>query len=153
VPTVSAASDSSAVELGLRFQSTQSGKIYGVRFYKGTGNTGTHTGSLWTAAGALLATATFTNETATGWQTVSFASPVAVTAGTTYIVSYHAPSGHYAGDGSFFASAGVTTGPLTALSNAAAGGNGVYVYGAGGVAPTQTYNSTNYWVDVVFNTS
>jgi N,N-dimethylformamidase beta subunit-like protein/uncharacterized protein DUF4082/Big-like domain-containing protein len=153
VPTVTAANDSPAVELGLRFQTTQSGKIYGVRFYKGTGNTGTHTGSLWSAAGALLATATFTNETATGWQTVSFASPVAVTAGTTYIVSYHAPSGHYAADASYFASAGVTTGPLTALSNAAAGGNGVYVYGAGGVAPTQTYNSTNYWVDVVFNTS
>ena len=34
------------------------------RFYKGTGNNGTHTGSLWSATGTLLATGTFTNETA-----------------------------------------------------------------------------------------
>jgi hypothetical protein len=153
VPTVSAQNDPSSVELGLRFQASQSGSVTGVRFYKGAGNTGTHTGSLWTAAGALLATVTFTNETATGWQTASFNSPVAITAGTTYIVSYHAPNGEYAGDNNYFASAGVTTGPLTALSNAAAGGNGVYAYGSGGVAPTSTYNSTNYWVDVVFSTS
>ncbi len=40
-------------------------------------------------------------------------------------------------------------GPLTALADGAGGGNGVYLYGAGGF-PTQTYNATNYWVDVVF---
>ena len=33
------------------------------------------------------------------------------------------------------------------------GPNGVYRYGAGGVFPTDTYQSTNYWVDVVFQTS
>ena len=134
----------------MRFTSDLAGVVTGVRFYKGTSNTGTHTGSLWSATGALLATATFTGETASGWQQVSFSSPVAITAGTTYIVSYHAPVGNYAANGAYFASAGTTNGQLTALSNAAAGGNGVYVYGAGGVAPTSTYNSTNYWVDVVF---
>ena len=41
------------------------------------------------------------------------------------------------------------TGPLTALADGAAGGNGVYRYGAGGF-PDQTYNASNYWVDVVF---
>ena len=43
-------------------------------------------------------------------------------------------------------------GPLEALSNSAAGGNGVYRYGTTGF-PTETFNSANYWVDVVFDTS
>ena len=68
----------------------------GVRFYKGTGNTGTHVGSLWSPERAAARPGTFTDETATGWQTATFTSPVAVTAGQTYIVSYTAPVGHYA---------------------------------------------------------
>ena len=65
-----AAADSgyaSPVELGLRFTPTQNGFISGVRFYKSTSNKGTHIGNLWTASGQLLATGTFTNETASGW--------------------------------------------------------------------------------------
>ncbi len=38
----------------------------------------------------------FTGETDTGWQTATFAQPVAVSAGTSYVVSYTDPSGHYA---------------------------------------------------------
>ena len=151
VPGTASQSDSSAVELGVKFQSSTAGTITGVRFYKGAGNTGTHTGSLWSASGALLATATFSGESATGWQTVTFASPVSVTAGTTYIASYYTSVGHYAGDQNYFATAGTTNGSLTALSSpASAGGNGVYRYGTGGVAPTSTYLATNYWVDVLF---
>ena len=59
-------------------------------------NTGTHVGRLWSSAGQLLAQATFTNETASGWQQVSFATPVAIKANTVYVVSYHAPVGRYA---------------------------------------------------------
>ena len=36
----------------------------GVRFYKSAANIGTHVGSLWTATGDLLASGTFTNESA-----------------------------------------------------------------------------------------
>ena len=39
------------------------GRVLGVRFYKGPGNTGTHTGSLWTATGERVATGTFADET------------------------------------------------------------------------------------------
>jgi hypothetical protein len=39
---------------------------------------------------------------------------------------------------------------LSAPSNGASGGNGVYVYGAGGQFPSSSFNATNYWVDVVF---
>ena len=66
-----------------------------MRFYKSTANTGTHVGNLWTANGTLLATGTFSGETASGWQQLNFTSPVDITAGTTYVASYYAPRGHY----------------------------------------------------------
>src|SRR5581483_4660408 len=128
-----------------------SGSVTGVRFYKGPLNTGVHIGNLWSSAGTLLASATFTNETASGWQQVNFAAPVAIQANTTYVVSYFAPQGEYAFDGSFFANSGVTNGPLHALSNAEGGGNGVFNYGSTSSFPSQSFNATNYWVDVVFS--
>ncbi|MGB8650535.1 MAG: DUF4082 domain-containing protein, partial [Mycobacteriales bacterium] len=97
-PAVTSDPDSAGVELGVRFRSDVPGAIDGVRFYKGTGNTGTHTGSLWTSGGRRLARATFTSETSTGWQTVRFASPVPIAANTTYVASYYASRGHYAAD-------------------------------------------------------
>src|SRR6185295_6006740 len=70
------------VEVGLRFRANSSGYITGIRFYKASTNTGTHTGTLWTSAGVPLATATFTNESASGWQQVFFSKPVAISANT-----------------------------------------------------------------------
>jgi hypothetical protein len=139
------AADTSAVNLGVQFQASSSGFIGGVRLYKESDNTGTHTGSLWTASGTLLATGTFTNETASGWQELDFSSPVAITAGTTYVASYHTNTGHYAVTSNGLASP-VTNGPLTALS-----GGGVYAYGSGNVFPTTSFNASNYWVDVVYS--
>ncbi len=129
------------------------GYITGIRFYKGSMNTGTHVGSLWSSAGTLLARATFTNETASGWQQVTFATPVSITANTTYVASYHTNVGHYAGDNNYFATTGVTNGPLSALATGVSGGNGVYRAGATSVFPNQTWLSSNYWVDVVFATN
>ena len=142
-------SDSNAVELGVRFRADTSGTITGVRFYKSATNTGTHVGNLWTNAGTLLATATFTSETASGWQQVTFSTPVTITANTTYVVSYHTNTGNYGVNGAYFASAGVDNAPLHALATGVDGVNGVYVYGASAF-PTQTFNAANYWVDVVF---
>jgi Domain of unknown function (DUF4082)/Bacterial Ig-like domain len=140
------AADTSAVNLGLKFQAASDGTITAVRFYKETANTGTHTASLWTAGGTLLATGTFTGESASGWQELQFSTPVPVTAGTTYVASYHTGTGHYAYTPAGLSSA-VTNGPLTAQ---AAGG--VYAYGPDGVFPTSTFNNNNYWVDVVYTT-
>jgi hypothetical protein len=137
----------------VKFSSTENGYITGIRFYKGPYNTGTHVGNLWTSSGALLARATFTNETATGWQQVTFNTPVAISANTVYVASYHAPNGHYANDQYFFESQGVTSGPLQLLRNGTSGSNGVYAYGASSVFPSQSWHSSNYWVDVVFATS
>ena len=89
----------------MKFRADTDGCITGLRFYKGAANTGTHVGHLWTRTGTLLATATFSNETASGWQQVSFAPPVAITANTTYVASYSAPHGHYAVSDDYFATA------------------------------------------------
>ena len=141
---VTDASDTSSVELGVRFQATQNGTISGVRFYKEPDNTGTHTGTLWTASGTELATGTFSNESSQGWEELDFSSPVTVTAGTTYVASYHTSSGHYAVTSGGLNSA-VTNGPLTALAN-----GGVYAYGSSTIFPTNTFSGSNYWVDVVY---
>jgi hypothetical protein len=145
VPADTAVDDSGAVELGVRFVPSVSGTVTGVRFYQGPGNTGTHTGSLWTPSGTLLARVTFPSSSTDGWQVATFSTPVSVSAGTSYVVSYFAPNGHYAADTNFFASAW-TNGDLTAP----AGGNGLYHYSATGGFPNDTYQSTNYWVEPLF---
>ena len=53
-----------ATEVGVKFQADAFGTVTGIRFYKASTNTGTHIGNLWTSSGQLLATATFTGETA-----------------------------------------------------------------------------------------
>lgn len=150
-PAVPASSDARATEVGMRFRPLVNGTVTGVRFYKGTGNTGTHTGNLWTTGGTRLATVTFTGETATGWQTATFATPIAVTAGTTYVISYHTTSGHYASDDWAFATAGLSSWPLAALPDYLDGRNGVNRRTAQSRFPTSgAVRSNNYWVDVVF---
>jgi len=152
VPAVPDVDDPSPVNLGLKFRSDVNGFIKGVRFYKGAGNLGTHEGQLWTSTGTLLAEATFANETDSGWQEVQFDSAVPIAANATYIVSYHTNVGHYSANGGYFNTAGVDASPLHAAATGPAGGNGVYLYGAAGF-PTQTFNGTNYWVDVVFDST
>jgi hypothetical protein len=151
VPALASAGDSSTVNLGVRFSPDQGGFISGLRFYKGAANTGTHVGSLWTATGTLLASATYGSETASGWQQVNFATPVAVSAGTVYVASYFAPNGHYAGDNGYFTAAGVDNPPLHALQSLGSG-NGVYAYASGPAFPSSSFQASNYWVDVVFTT-
>src|SRR3954451_15736739 len=144
--------DPNAVELGVKFRADSSGYITGLRFYKYSQNTGTHVGNLWSSTGTLLGTVTFSNESASGWQNASFPSPVAITANTTYVASYHTNTGFYAATASGLATA-VDNAPLHALSDGTSGGNGVYAYGANTGFPNQTFSSTNYWVDPVFATT
>ncbi len=93
---------------------------------------------------------TFTNESASGWQTANLSSPVRVDPGTTYVVSYHTNVGHYSGDQYYFAGKGAGKYAVRALADGVDGGSGVYKYGTGSAFPTSTYRATNYWVDVAF---
>jgi hypothetical protein len=92
----------------------------------------------------------FSGETASGWQQANFASPISISAGTTYVVSYYSPNGRYAFNQGYFTSTGVDRPPLHALRNGVDGPNGVYRYGSGGGFPNSSWNASNYWVDVVF---
>lgn len=144
-PAILTDSDRDAVELGVKFKASVSGEITAIRYYKGPENDGTHTAHLFSSSGQKLATATFTNETAQGWQEAKLSAPVAITAGQTYVAAYHAPSGEYSASLNYFSNA-LSNGPLTATS-------GVYKYGGAGAFPNQTYQASNYWVDVVFKAS
>ncbi len=148
-PTVVDAGDGSSVELGVKFTPEENGFVTGVRFYKSAANTGTHVGSLWSSTGTLLASATFSSEGESGWQQVTFTSPVAVKAGTTYVAGYLAPNGHYSATSAAFSPFGVSNPPLKALANETSV-DGVYAYGSSSAFPTNSFNATNYWVDVLF---
>ena len=151
-PAVVDGGGTSAIEVGVKFTADTSGYITGIRFYKSAANTGTHVGNLWSSSGTLLATATFTGETASGWQEVSFSTPVLIAANTTYVASYHTNSGHTSDDPSYFANIGVDNAPLHALASGVSGGNGVYALGTSSAFPHTTNAADNYWVDVAFQT-
>ncbi len=141
--------DGGSVELGVKFRSDVAGTVNGIRFYKSAANTGTHVGTLWTGSGAQLAQATFSGETASGWQQVKFASPVQIQANTTYVAGYLAPQGHYSVNGPTLAVA-FNNPPLHAEADGSSEGNGVYAYGSGTSFPEDSYQASNYWVDVLF---
>ena len=148
VPGTVDSGPSSAVELGVSFKSDASGTISGIRFYKASTNTGTHVGHLWTSTGTLLASVTFSAESASGWQQANFSAPVTIKANTVYVASYQSSVGHWSVDWNYFAAAGVNTPPLHAVQNGAGAPNGVW--GSPGTFPANT-NASNYWVDVAFN--
>ena len=153
-PVVSQVSSTSPTEVGVRFRVEQYGYITGVRFFKGPLNTGTHKGSLWARDGRLLASATFTNETASGWQQVNFSSPVVVWPWTTYVASYFAPVGRYAADPAVFTQTEIVSSPVRLLAAGQSGGNG-WTLGTstGGFPNVPSSQAANYWVDVVFSPS
>lgn len=147
LPSTPDSGDGSATTLGMAFVPSADGFVSGVRFYKSAANTGSHTGTLYSSTGTVLATGAFSNETASGWQLLTFTAPVAVTAGTQYVVAYYAPVGRYAYSAYFFSPGPLKTAALTAI-----GGLGVAngVYGSGSTFPNQSYHQTNYFVDPVF---
>jgi hypothetical protein len=148
--------DGGAIEVGVRFKADLDGSITGVRFYKASLNTGTHVGNLWSSTGALLATGTFSGESSTGWQQLNFATPVSITAGTTYVASYYAPRGHYSVSSSYYYKPSpvggneLDSGPLHVLSANGGNPNGVYTYDDASSFPTSSFFGENYGVDVVF---
>jgi hypothetical protein len=141
--------DGNAVTLGVKFWSSQPGTISGIRFYRAVQSPQGYVAKLYSADGTLLGSATIAQESGPlpGWQEADFASPIPISANTTYIAAYFSPVGHGAWDANGL-SQGATNGPLTAPAGSAAGGNGVYNYG--NVFPGSSYEDSNYYVDVAF---
>jgi hypothetical protein len=142
-PSITNASDGVAYELGMKFQASSPGQITAIRYWKAPSETGTHIGRIWSATGTLLASVTFSGETASGWQTQALTSPFTIEANTTYVVSVNANQ-YYVATSNGLATAVVTG----SLSSVADGANGVF--GNAGVFPTSSYHSTNYFRDLSF---
>ena len=96
-PAVTGTSDGAAAvhELGTTFTSDVAGQITAIRFWKSSSETGTHTGHIWSATGTQLASVTFTNETASGWQQMSLPTPLAIAGNTSYVVSVNTGNSFY----------------------------------------------------------
>ena len=143
-PVLTNQADGVAYELGMKFQSAVPGAINAIRYWKDANEPASgHTGHIWGASGNLLATVNFTGETASGWQQQALSMPLNVQAGTTYVVSVNIVS-HYVATGAGLAAA-VVNGDLSSVAD---GQNGVF--GNAGLFPTQSFNSSNYFRDVVF---
>ena len=137
-----------AIEVGTKFTSAIDGTVTGIRFYKTTGNTGTHTVQLYNYYGAPLATSVCDNETDSGWQTVIFPTAVPIKANTMYIAAYHSSLGNYTA--TFYGlKTAITNGPLTALADSTLGLNGVFKYTNILDFPIYGFKASNYWVDVL----
>ncbi|MEM7677003.1 MAG: DUF4082 domain-containing protein, partial [Myxococcota bacterium] len=136
------------INMGVKVIPTADGFIRAVRFFRDCGASTDYTASLWTATGTLLAEATVpAYEPVNGWQTATFAEPVAVNAQITYIAAYHAPGGCFPSSLGSFQQDLVVPG-LTIPSSSSAGGNGVFTYSAIPVFPSNAAPNTNYWIDV-----
>ncbi len=150
-PTTPPASDTAAVELGVKFRSSSPGVVRAIRFYRQVAVGAGYQVHLYDNQG---------NELATGnviegqcpvpcWQEVSLNTPVTINANNVYIASYYTSQGGYS-----FTAQGHTNqinrGHLFMPASATVNGNGVYRYGVGGGFPTNSYQDASYWVDVRF---
>jgi hypothetical protein len=141
--------DAIAATLGVTFWSSQSGTISAIRFYRAVANPNGYVAKLYTTGGKLLASVNLAHESSPlpGWQVAQFPSPIPISANTTYIAAYYTSNGQNAWD-EWGMNNGVTNGPLTAPASSAVGGNGVWH--SNNSFPSSTYNSSNYYVDVLF---
>ncbi len=131
-------------ELGTAFTSDVPGQIAGIRFWKAPSESGTHTGNIWDGNGNLLASVTFATETASGWQEQILASPLAIAANTTYIVSVNDTNAYYVATNE-----GLSSQVINEDLRSAVGNNGVYAT-APGQFPTISFEDTNYFRDIRF---
>jgi hypothetical protein len=151
-PKNTADTDTNAVTLGVKFKSTRAGTISAIRFYRAVKNTSGYTVKLFNSSGSVLAQARWTSDTCTipCWEQISFASPISISPNTIYVAAYYTSNGRYPDDTGINGGLtnAVTSSPLTAPASSTVGGNGVYTYSTG--FPNQTWQDSNYYVDVVF---
>lgn len=169
LPAIPIDPDIQPVELGVKFGSNVPGKITAIRFYRTVPIDSGYLVHLWDEQGNLLNNGISIEgqQPTPGWQTIQLYPPVRIEAGRTYTASYYANVGQYPVNENFFQpkddtdfavednNFSVSNNPLYALCNRSLindeykCSNGVYKYGLSGF-PTESYKSSNYWVDVIF---
>lgn len=143
-PKIFADADRVPVELGVRFSPQESGEVTALQYYQGHKAKDVTTATLWSSSGKALARVKFDATAKVGWRTIALEAPVALKAGSSYVVSYHAPKGGYV----------LTENDLTKAKSlngfSLRAGAGVYRYSKVSAMPTQSYRGSNYLVDIVF---
>lgn len=153
IPDFTADGTANGLNLGTVFVITSPGLITHIRYYKSPGETGPNIGRVYNSSLALLQEITFTGESASGWQTQALSSPIAVSVGAFYMVAVFRPTtAHYPKQETFFATR-YTNGPIYGEASASVPGigNGCYSYNASPTPPTNTFNASCYFVDIVFD--
>jgi hypothetical protein len=118
------------------------GEITHIKFWKAPGEpSGGHVGRIWNAVtGMQLAAATFTNETASGWQEAQLQTPLPILKGVRYKATYNVHS-VVAKTFDVFGARPITSGPLVS-------------YGASFSTPAGTFPTTgstsNLFADIRF---
>jgi hypothetical protein len=130
-------------ELGVKIRVDQPMQLSAIRFYKASGENGSHTGTVWTANGLQLAQVAFSGESASGWQQQALPNPLLLQPNTTYVLSVNANNSFAQTAGGL--QAAINSGPLHTVAD---GQNGVYSTTIGAF-PDQSWNSSNYFVDLV----
>lgn len=155
--------DATAYTLGTSFSSSIAASCTGARWYfPATLPGGTVTAALWTdepgAEGTLLASKAFTSPTGGTWNSVTWDTPVSLSADTMYIVGIHTPD-RYVATAGFFSAAGLTNGILTAIQDnttAPSGGgtirSGRLAIGGSPTFPNLVGSGASYFADVIVST-
>jgi hypothetical protein len=145
-----------ALNVGMRFQVSVPGQITGVSFWQNPIMNGSHTVSLYSNTGTLLAQGAATDGPVSiaAWRSIDFGTPFNAVPGVTYVAAVYMANAFYVfstGAQTDF-SAPIVNGVITALQNSPPGNpNGVYDYGGAPAFPTSSFTpATNYWVDPNF---
>jgi uncharacterized protein DUF4082 len=141
--------DSTGIEVAMKFRSTEAATIVGIRYFKTSGNIGNHVAQFYSADDSvLLATAAFTNETDSGWQSVNFPTAVTIKPNVTYIAAYYSSLGFYTSTDGMLQSS-ITNAPFRILSDGEDGPNGVFKYTNRPAFPDTAWIQTYYWIDLI----
>lgn len=151
------------ITVGTTLRFAVDGTVAGIRFYATTTVGGNYSVALYRVdsndpgGGTFLASKALTGlPTAGTWNTVTFDTPVGVTAGTAYRATVFSSEGRYVSSNGFFAT-DLTNGDITADADGDTVGGfvisqGVFRIDASTDYPNSTFGSTNYFVDTVFVT-
>jgi hypothetical protein len=160
-PPPYAEGDSESYTLGVEFHVTAACTLTQIHFWQPeTGGTSdTRTVGAWSSSewgtGDLLTSQDYT-PAGTGWQTITLTTPVSLAPGTTYVAGVQFPNGGYAATSYYFdGGQDVVNGPLVipAIVNTAFGHQGLFTGSTGFNIPDDSFNSSNYWIDVTVEDS
>lgn len=138
------------IETGIKFYVTQPGTITGIFFLRSTFNLGSHVGHIWDNSGNLLLTSAPMPEVGNGFQEVTVS--LHINSNTIYVASVFNNIGDYAvTNNSFPNNVDYGTNPIKIVANDnTPTGNGVYVYTGSATFPTNSFDASNYWIDIRF---